>query len=154
MSVVCENWTSCFCASQMWCEGVCEMQEGSERLKRLVPTDDVWMAQPVPDSATGGAGFTQQDVGVWALLHQPSWTHKRGDMHTQSWLSHRDNALWGPGSLYAASWKWHVSLRRKRAWKKRGCLLLAGEHINSNNCSWLKWDVHTHVHKASLFQHH
>lgn len=37
------------------------MQEG---LERLVPTDDVWMAGAVPDWATGGAGFTQQGVGV------------------------------------------------------------------------------------------
>lgn len=40
------------------------MQEGLERPKRLVPTDDVWLAWAVPDWATGGAGFTQQDVGV------------------------------------------------------------------------------------------
>lgn len=30
-----------FCPPQMWCEGVCEMQEGLERPKRLLPTDDV-----------------------------------------------------------------------------------------------------------------
>lgn len=86
------------------------MQEGLERPK--TPTNDVWMAWAVPDWATGGAGFTQQDVGVCALLHQPSCTHKRSDTHSQSQLSHKDDVLGGTGFLHASSWKWHVSLRR------------------------------------------
>lgn len=66
------------------------MQNGLEKLKTFAPTDDVWMPQAVPDWATGGAEFTQQDVGVRALLHQtPSCTHKARDMHTQSRLTHK-----------------------------------------------------------------
>lgn len=55
-----------FCPSQLWCEGVREMQ--GLGLKTLEPTDDEWTAGATADSATGGAGFTQQGVGVWALL--------------------------------------------------------------------------------------
>lgn len=54
------------------------------------------MAWAVPDWTTGGAGFTQQDVGVEAVLHQSSCTHKHRDLHPQRQLSHKDDA---PGDL-------------------------------------------------------
>lgn len=60
------------------------------------------MAGAVPDWATGGAGFSQQDVGVEALLHRPFMrAHKQGDMHTQSRLSHKEDVLGGA---------WHRSM--------------------------------------------
>lgn len=53
------------------------MQRSLERPKSLVPaihTEDVWMAGAVPDWATGGTGFTQQDVAVWALCYTNAGT--------------------------------------------------------------------------------
>lgn len=117
----------------MWCEGVCEMQEGLVRPKKIVPTDDVWMARAVADWATGGAGFTQQDVGVWALLHQPSWTHKRRDVHTQSLAESQRRCAWG--AWLSACFKLEVACfpeeRNEKIIKGRGLFQL---HIVRSLC--------------------
>lgn len=76
-----------------------------------MPTDDVWLAGAVPDRATGGAGLTQQDVGVWGPTH----THKkRRDVHTQR----QADSQRGPPGGVAASWKWHISPPPKQRYEK------------------------------------
>lgn len=68
------------------------MQERLEKPKTLLPTDDVWMTQAAPDWATGGAGFTQQDVGVCTLLHQPWCTQTQEYAHPKPAESQRQCA--------------------------------------------------------------
>lgn len=62
----------------------------------LVPAYDVWMARAVPGWATGGAGFTQQDVGVLSPAAPTlMYTQMQGHAHPKPAESHTDDRLGG-----------------------------------------------------------
>lgn len=115
------------------------------RRGRKVPVlaDDVWMARAVPGWATGGAGFTQQDVGVSSpAVPTLMYTQMQGYAHPKSQLSHTDDG--GGCSLHALSWKWHVSLRRGIKWlEKEDCAMCLQRLVHKDwRISQLKSDAH------------
>lgn len=105
------------------------------------------MARAVPDRATGGAGFTQQDVGVWALLHQPSSTHKHRAKHTQSRLSHKDDVLGGGLALcMLQAGNCFPKERKNKDYKReRSISVYFVCSVCLNNCSWHKSKKHSQV---------
>lgn len=128
------------------------MQERLEKPKTLLPTDDVWMTQAAPDWATGGAGFTQQDVGVCALLHQPLCTQTQEYARPKPAESQKQCAR---GAWLSACFMLEMvhfpEERDKTIIKRRGicqphilcAMCLQQQDRKDRSHSWLKADIHS-----------
>ncbi len=76
-----------------------------------------------PQMTCGWHGLCQTGRQVALGSHSRTWVFEpcctNSHVHTNAWtcapkagVSHKYDALGGPGSPCASSWKWHVSLRR------------------------------------------
>lgn len=95
-----------------------------------MPADDVWMARAVPGWATGGAGFTHQDVGVSSpAVPTLMYTQMQGYTHPKPAESHR---RWEEGVL-SACFKLEMACfpeeRDKMIRKGRLC------HVSTTTCT-------------------